>query len=311
MPRSKRTGKTYPLNQSPLYGVKSKRRLYEVLLTDKQKVSWLLDHSQENYNQFSIGAPPKTRDIEEPKPKLKEVHLRIHFLLSRIETPAYLHSGKSDKSYVTNALLHRNSAHVAKTDIKKFFPSTKEKHIRAFFSETLCCAPDVSHILVRLCLIDGHIPTGSHLSQILAFWAYKRMFDQIDEYAKSKNLLWSCYVDDITISGPTLPKGCLAEVSRIASKFGLVCHKSKIFRPGIPRLVTGVVLSGGVGKVEHRKIVSLRHAYVGFRAKRKQGLDASHDYQKLVGRLYAAGQVEPKYRALGKRIVSMRRSKLI
>jgi hypothetical protein len=64
--------KLYPLNQSPLFKLKTKRKLLEIIgLSKKQADKLMLDSA---YKQFENDAG---RTIQEPIPQLKAVHKRI------------------------------------------------------------------------------------------------------------------------------------------------------------------------------------------------------------------------------------------
>lgn len=134
--------KLYPLNQSPLFKLKTKRKLLEIIgLSKKQADKLMLDSA---YKQFENDAG---RTIQEPIPQLKAVHKRIGTLLSRIELPAYLHSGRKKHSTLTNAESHRHATELLKLDIHKFFPSTKAAKVYKAFTEKFEMSPDVAYRL--------------------------------------------------------------------------------------------------------------------------------------------------------------------
>lgn len=51
-----------------------------------------------------------------------------------------------------------------------------------------------------MCTYRGHIPTGAPTSSILAFLAHKDLFDEIAEYMSKRDITFTLYVDDITLS---------------------------------------------------------------------------------------------------------------
>src|SRR3546814_19036470 len=59
-------------------------------------------------------------------------------------------------------------------DIKKFFPNTPRVRVIASFQSIMGCRADVAGILGDLCTFEGHLPTGSPLSPILAYYSYHR-----------------------------------------------------------------------------------------------------------------------------------------
>ena len=70
-----------------------------------------------------------------------------------------------------------------KLDIPKLFGSTPHSHVTGFFKNDMNCAPDVAGLLARLRCVTVksvlHLPTGSPLSQILAFYSYWAMFEAL------------------------------------------------------------------------------------------------------------------------------------
>ncbi len=51
-----------------------------------------------------------------------------------------------------------------------------------------------------MCTYRGHIPTGAPTSSILAFLAHKELFDEIATYMAKRDITFTLYVDDITLS---------------------------------------------------------------------------------------------------------------
>jgi len=125
--------KRYPINQSPLYKLRNRRKLASIFNLKISDLEALVKRN-DNYRIFRIGKETKkTRTVEVPKPKLDRLHHRLFVLLSRIEPPDYLHSGVKGRSYVTNAKSHLHAHELAKVDIVQFFPSTKGWHVFNFF----------------------------------------------------------------------------------------------------------------------------------------------------------------------------------
>ncbi|CCH48154.1 hypothetical protein [Pseudodesulfovibrio piezophilus] len=96
----------YPLSQSPLYKLRTKKKLALLLgqsLDDLQKLA----SSNDNYKVYTLSpkgklAHPyflkKERLVQEVRPHLKSVHERILSLLKCVKTSDYLHSATKGKS---------------------------------------------------------------------------------------------------------------------------------------------------------------------------------------------------------------------
>jgi RNA-directed DNA polymerase len=107
----------HPLNQSRFYKVKSLVQLSEILKLSKDNLKYIT-RDKENYIRFVTKGG---RDVQWPKPILRRAQRRAAQLLSRIETPDFLHSAKRGRSYITNARQHSPIQPSVKLDIRKFF----------------------------------------------------------------------------------------------------------------------------------------------------------------------------------------------
>jgi hypothetical protein len=77
--KSKRN--SYHLNQCPLFRLKSKKKLAEILGLSVQEIESLAKR-EDNYRVFFINkTKAKPRKIEEPKPHLERIHRRLFNLL--------------------------------------------------------------------------------------------------------------------------------------------------------------------------------------------------------------------------------------
>jgi len=295
-----------------LYAINSKRDLARRLSTPAVPVSIeALEKLAKDAGNFRLFCAKSSggRAIQEPVRELQKIHKRIHTLLSRIETPTYLHSARKGMSYLTNARSHNASAATIKIDVKKFFQSVPRTAIRKFFADSMKCRGDVASILADILTYEGHLPTGSSASPIVSYYAFKKMFDELRELAVSADLRMTCYVDDITFSGDAANRGTLFSAHKIIRKYGLKSHKMKTFSPSQPKIVTGIcnTVSGErVPNKLHQKIGS------GFRELRA----ASSDEDKLkvlrplLGRLEAARQIEKAFGARAKTLRSEMKSLL-
>ena len=113
---------SYPLEQSPLFRLQSKKKLAELLGLELRELVQLAA-IKENYIKFtSVSSSGRPRDIQQPLPRLNRIHVRLFDLLRRIQPPAYLKSGVRGESQITNAAAHVNDSRGFKFDIKNFFP---------------------------------------------------------------------------------------------------------------------------------------------------------------------------------------------
>lgn len=289
------TPKYYPLKQSPLFKTESRKRLaLEIFGMDLVALEHLAGRT-DNYRTFSINQGAKVRSVEVPKGRLERIHKRLFELLQRIEKPAYLHSGVRKRSYITNAGAHVGTVPVVKLDIKKFYPAIDGGRVYRFFKEQMACSPDVAGLLMRLCVVDNHVPTGSSVSQLLAFFAAKPMFDELHALAKKHGLCYTCYVDDLTWSGRRATSSFLWKAKQVVHRHGFAHHKDRCFAANDRKLVTGVLINGHDLTVLPSKELEL---WERFRALADiEPLDRIAALDSLIGSASAAGQIEKRFLA--------------
>lgn len=293
-----KTGKRYPLQQSLLFKLKSRKKLAD-LFGMAYKALMGLSEDNSNFRIFTIEKNEKYREVQVPKPILEQVHKRLFKLLQRIETPKYLHSGIKKKSHITNAKTHEKGSALVKLDIKKYYPSTKREAVYQFFRGYLCCSPDVSKVLTDLSCVNGHISTGSPLSQILAFFASLPMFEKIDKLSSSNQITFTVYVDDLTFSAETVPGEFIWQVKKLIHGHGYEYHKEFSSPPDKTKLVTGVAIDGGCLKVQNKHHQAIHSLYV----QHLEGMLRREDRARLVGMLSSASQVSARYNSIFRHVL--------
>lgn len=224
------------LDQCHLFGIKSPHAL-------AKRLGWKLDKliSVSKDGKYRVYPHKETgRIIQEPSPMLQGLHRQLHRYLARISTPDYLHSSVKGRSYITNASKHVGNHPLIKIDIAKFYPSVPQYKVMHFFRDVMKCAPDVAGLLAKLTCYNAHLPTGSAISPILSFYTFRHLFDEIHSIALQHNLVMTCYVDDITLSGSAASRTVLAKIRTCIFRHGLRAHKDKYYRAGMSKKVTGV-----------------------------------------------------------------------
>lgn len=242
-----------PLDQCALYKCTSKKRLAELLKISLSELKYL--GGVESYN---IYLQPKSKDgyrtIYAPSENLKAVQRRVKVLLQRIEKPSWVFSGKRGSCHIDNGAYHKDSHYLIATDIEQFYDSCTREQVYRFFISKMCVAPDVAEILANiatLTLKEGVtlIPSGSPCSQLISYFAYSDMFEELQGLAGRYGCKLSIYVDDITISSNkpiSNPKNAEKQVNKILHAYGhnIKWRKTKYYGANDFRVVTGVALNG-------------------------------------------------------------------
>lgn len=306
LPAPAKPRKSYALDQCALYKVGSKKRLAQVLNANVGDLM-RLSADEGNFEVFEleaqvcefIGTTRKARWVQNPVADLKTVLARVAKLLSRIRSSDYCHGATPGRSYRSNAQTHVGARSIATFDLKDFFPSTTSKQVFRFFLRDLHCAPDVAGLLTDLCTYKRALPTGAPSSPVLAYWANRGLFEAIDRRGKELKLNLSVYVDDITLSGDAIPRSLTDQVEGIVMSHGhkLSRHKTRIFGPGRPKHVTGVVIADESLRVPHvrfRKARAIRAAFDAEKDDQKRALLAA----KLCGLLGEAAFLDARYKRM-------------
>lgn len=145
----------------------------------------------------------KPRIVLSPTGELRRIQFRLlHDLFrGRLRPTPYSFGGVRGRSAVHNALRHLESRFVYTTDIQNFFPSISQWRVQQMLESALGCSADISRLLARLCTYEGRLAQGLITSPILADRAVHRIDVRIAELCRCHGLLYTRFVDDITVSG--------------------------------------------------------------------------------------------------------------
>jgi hypothetical protein len=198
------------------------------------------------------------RPIDIPDAGLKAIQSRIASLLGRITPPDWLFSPVKGRSYVDNADRHRGSRAFWLLDIADYFPSCTANSVAHFFRCKLECSPDVTAILVHLTTWHRCLPQGSPCSPILAYFSKLDMWQEVEQLVSMADLKHSVYADDITISGPIVPKKVIWEIKQAVHKHGLEIKADKeLSLIDSPATITGVIVDGDQTKLPNKQLKRL------------------------------------------------------
>jgi hypothetical protein len=273
------------MKNKTILNLTSKKRLAQFLKCAVGDLSLL--QSDALYHVFMDNG----RRIEEPVGFKERAHRAFFEELRTEETPDWLYSCKG-KSYIMNAQAHSfANTYVLKVDILKFYRNCDRKHVFQFFRDKKYYAldGDIAGIISDMLTFEGHIPTGSPASQLVAFWSYRDCFDEIFRFAVANGVIFSLYVDDMVFSSENyIRENFLYTISKILDRHTLKLNEKKIKRylPYEDKLITGsIVRSDGtldVPNKQRRKIYCDR-------------ADGNKDTVSAISRLRAAHAIKPDF----------------
>lgn len=261
--------KNYHINQCALFKVGSIKRLCNIIGIKKNQLNLILKSplqykefvNKESFNHFSLKTS-KERQIQEPFGDLRKIHERILYLLEPVELPNYSHAAVKKRSYKTNASAHVSSSKtMAVFDLKNFYGSTGAKLVHNFFLDKLELPNDIAEKLTKITTFEKSMPTGSPLSPLLSLHAAKPMFDEIDRLAQECNLIFTCYIDDLTFSGSTIPKSLNKRIIKIIDRYGynLSNNKTRYFGRDKEKHVTGIVINQEILRAPYSRFRTARN----------------------------------------------------
>jgi RNA-directed DNA polymerase len=157
-----------------------------------------------------------------PLRELQDRLLRKLFLPSIRPSP-YNHGGVVRRNTTTNALAHAHSIFGWKTDLAKFFPSIHQSRVHELFATKLGCDERIAGILTRLCTYDHHLAMGLPTSPLLADQVAKAIDARIAGMAKATGLVYTRFVDDITLSGRFSLDEVKCRLPRLVQKIIVEC----------------------------------------------------------------------------------------
>jgi hypothetical protein len=272
---------TYVLDQSPFFQLRTKRKLAVVLGVARSQLN-ALAAGDPGYREFRL--PKKsggTRLVENPPRDLKKAQKRIARLLGRIRPKDYLFCPVKGRSYVSNAAQHRGHRVVRCLDVRKYFPSTPAWRVYRFFTAVMQCSTDVAEILTRIATYKGHLPTGSPLSPIMAYYAYYDVWERIAAIGSEHGWTLTVYIDDVTVSGMHVSARHLWVLKKEIHASGLRYHKEKCYIDSLPE-ITGVILDPRGMRPPNRQLRKARD--VRQRISQRSGHDRND--KRLISTLY-------------------------
>ena len=226
--------------------IKTRKELANILNISEKKLTYILyvKKIDNMYRTFSI--PKKngeTREINAPEKMLNFVQKNLAKFLLNYRNGIYKkeninnkvsHGFEKEKSFITNAELHKNKRYVLNFDLKDFFDCFHFGRVKGYFEKNryFKLSKDIATILAQLTCYKKCLPQGAPTSPIIVNLIFNMVDIQIIKLAKTYKLNYTRYADDITFS--TNDKFFLEKYSEFENKFlyiiekyGFVINKNK------------------------------------------------------------------------------------
>ena len=233
--------------------------------------------------------PTKHRDVLDVQGHLRQLQSRMlrNVLLPALTVSRFSHGGVRGRHIKTNIEPHLESVFVFTTDISNFYPSISHNRVYRLFVQEFQCSPDVARICTKLCTYDHHLALGLITSPILADQMMQSIDGRIGQACDKARLLYTRYVDDLTISGhyDLESSGFANLIERIMAEHGFLLNPAKHrfgrLAEGVP--ITKIRVIRGHPDVRREYLVELE----------RQLLDARRlaDGHQFDGPYYPEGQI--------------------
>lgn len=285
--------------------------LVQNLGLSRRDITRIIDTAPARYKVYRIAKRGTGfRTIAQPSRELKAVQRYILYSkLSTYDVHSSAMAYVKNRSISTNATSHSNADAILKLDFRDFFPSIKvgdwERFARKNPNEKveLTDLPLYSRIMfwgeqkgsgIPRCLSIG-APTSPAVSNILLF----DLDNTLDEIATSRNLKYTRYADDMTISGGSIEvlrefeqRAYRAVKSLKSPRLSFNEEKRGIFCKSQRRMVTGLVITPenrvSIGR-ERKRLISAMLNRVG------NGIQNVSDQSHLKGLLGFCIANEPEF----------------
>jgi RNA-directed DNA polymerase len=231
-------------------------RILSLIIGVSPKLLYAMAHAPAKYyREFTI---PKrnggVRQIATPRVFLKTVQRWILLnILYREGLPAYVTGFVRKKGTLANGRLHQNHEYLSKIDLQDFFPSIGYNKVLGVYKQ-LGFPDDVAKLLAGLSVLKGRLPQGAPTSPYLANLAFLPCDQKIQARAKSYEITYSRYADDLTFSSDKFIRPEFLNLVRsIVHRAGFTVNRKKTLQsgPGQRLMTTGLVVNAKVHPSRH------------------------------------------------------------
>ena len=133
-------------------------------------------------------------------------------LLSRCTLPSCAIGFVKGKSYKNFLVEHTNKKYYLSIDIKDFFGSIKEVHVRKALKDIITITNqkhnhEIVDLIIKICLLNGFAPQGAITSPDLANLVFRYLDRRIEKYCNLLDITYTRYADDLLFSSNSINFG--------------------------------------------------------------------------------------------------------
>jgi len=227
--------------------------------------------------------------------------------------PKYLMSGIKGKSHIQNIQTHSKNTFFLLIDIKNYYPSITKSKIKSSLIRNYQQSSNVAECLSNIVTIkqkstkERALPTGSPLSQDMAYFINKKMFDELYDISQQYSVVMTVYFDDISFSSrATIPYKFVKQIIYTIKKYGYSIATRKLYYGKMKskkniNTKNGVNITGAqftkyglfLTATQNKKIKNKRDLVI---SKQKSGILYTKELNSLLASISQAIMINPKYR---------------
>ena len=205
-----------------------------ILKESKSNVDELLIEKEDCYEKFYIPKKDGIRTIcsidkESTLYQLQKKLVNNFFI--NIPLPIPVKGFKKGESYNTFLIHHINRNYYLRLDIKNYFGSIKEQHIKEGLGEYVSNNASIIDKIIDICTLDGSLPQGAITSPILSNIIFRQVDQRIVKYCQCYGVEYTRYADDLFFSSDQLDFSLkpyfIRKIKRILREHKFECNGSK------------------------------------------------------------------------------------
>jgi len=228
--------------------IETSEKLAEFLDVSENFLYFVTNKKEDCYNVHSVKKRNGIRIISNPNNTLKiKQRIILKKILYSFATHPCANGFVPEKNILDNCKDHVGKKVIYILDIKDFFPSITAKRVSGLF-KFLGYKKRVKFLLTELCTFQKKLPQGAPTSPSISNLICKRMDSRLFGLAKSFNLTYTRYADDMTFSGDNISKKTKVYIKKIIKEegFNLAKSKERTLTQKNAQKVTGLIVNNKV-----------------------------------------------------------------
>lgn len=217
-----------------MLNIRSIDELTGLLGTTVAELDWTLQRVDSLSQVLSIKdldrPDKKPREVYNPSGPLRTLQEALHYkiLQQRLDRSPHSYGGVPGRDQVSCVERHLGQCFCYTGDIRNFYPGIHFERVRRLYLD-LGCSDGVARALTRLTTNHHRLEQGYITSPIIADRIFRLADTRIGQLCKQHRLVYTRFVDDITISGPfdLRTSGIPTTISKILAGTGFQKHPRK------------------------------------------------------------------------------------